>query len=144
MEPADRPSRISPIWAVDAPTRSRMAGMRGADDARAACAGIVEMICGDRYTSPQEQTVLVELYSYGSLDAQVGVLRRQWQDRSQEALAAHFDRDTSRALDALLEGWALHRGFGDFRADRRAVEQAVHRIAGLEPAQWISAHDVER
>lgn len=118
--------------------------VRGAEGTEAACAGIVEMICGDRYTSPQEQTILVELYSYGSFDAQVGAMRRQWQDRSQEALAAHFDRDTARALDALLEGWTLHRGFGDFRADRGAVERAVHRLAGQEPAQRPSGSGAGR
>lgn len=108
--------------------------LAGARSLEEACTALVELICGDDLTSPQEQRVIVELYSYASFSPEVAALRAAWIQRSQAALLPHTDSATAQALDALLEGWTLHRGFQDSQIDRSAVEQAVRRIAGLPAA----------
>jgi hypothetical protein len=49
--------------------------------------------------------------------------------RSRQALGRHFDLLTSRILDALIEGFALHRAFDPDTGDEAALE-AVQRLTG--------------
>ncbi|GAA3353593.1 hypothetical protein [Saccharopolyspora gregorii] len=46
--------------------------------------------------------------------------------RSQEALGRHFDADTARELDALIEGLTIHRALGTRSGDDRELTPRRH------------------
>ncbi len=69
-------------------------------------------------------------------------LTRAWMRRSRHLLEQHFDADTARQLDALIEGLALHRALDTAPHDRALTRRAVTRItttAAAEPAPTPAA-----
>lgn len=72
---------------------------------------VVDMICGVTHASTPEIIGLFELYSFGNHNAAVGAIRRDWLLATRESLMLHFTEPTVRALDALIEGWPMHRVF---------------------------------
>lgn len=89
---------------------------------------IVDLICGDAYFGEREFVALFEFYSYGSFNDAVRHLRGVWTKASRDTLQQHFNAPTAQALDALVEGWTLHRAFEGGQVDRRIVVSAVHAV----------------
>lgn len=94
---------------------------------------VVELICGPAYATDREMTLIFEMYAYANHNEAVSATTRAWLERSRDSLALHFTPGVSRALDALIEGWPMHRAFDDAPLDRRLVAETVHAIVGAAP-----------
>ncbi|GAB2825302.1 TetR family transcriptional regulator [Actinocorallia aurea] len=103
--------------------------LAGAGDGAAACEAVADLICGPEYASPREMTLLFEMYSFATFNDAVADLMRRWLRASRASLALHFPPAACRALDALVEGWSLHRIVEREPLDRAAVLAAVTAIA---------------
>lgn len=95
---------------------------------------VVDLICGGSYATAREVTGLLEMYAFGNHNATVDKLGRDWLGLSRATLSAHFSPTTSRALDALIEGWPMHQAWDGEPADRAVVHATVSAIVDrLEP-----------
>jgi len=96
---------------------------------------VVAVICGPEYGSDREMALLFEMYAYGNHNPAVAETARLWLLRSRESLGLHFPPRTCLALDALVEGWPMHREFEHAPLDRALVAATVRTIvAGLGEA----------
>jgi TetR/AcrR family transcriptional regulator, regulator of biofilm formation and stress response len=77
-----------------------------ADEARQA---VVDLISVDVLADPRELVLTHELYTLAARDPGYRRLTHEWMARSRHALERHFDADTARLLDALIEGLTIHR-----------------------------------
>ncbi|MBR8742294.1 TetR/AcrR family transcriptional regulator [Nocardiopsis sp. MG754419] len=115
-------------------TMSEYYGARvaAAADRDEACAAVVDLICGPEYATPRQFVLLFEMYSYANHNDEVRRAARAWMDLSRSSLSAHFSPGACRALDALVEGWSMHRHFEreEGGADRALVAATVAAIAG--------------
>ncbi|MEV7425879.1 MULTISPECIES: TetR/AcrR family transcriptional regulator [unclassified Streptomyces] len=94
---------------------------------------VVELICGPAYATTRDMTLIFEMYAYANHNEAVSVTTRTWLERSRDSLALHFTPGVSRALDALVEGWPMHRAFDEAPLDRRLVAGTVHAIVNAAP-----------
>ncbi|MFT4295485.1 MAG: TetR family transcriptional regulator [Micropruina sp.] len=104
----------------------RMAAATDAESARDAVSAIIlEDVFGD-----QRDLVLThELYTLAARDAGFRDITAGWMARSRAALERHFDPETARMLDALIEGLTIHRALDLDNRDAGEVRRAVARIA---------------
>lgn len=78
---------------------------------------------------PRRDLVLSqELYTLAARNPAYRELTRAWMHRSRRLLEQHFDADTARQLDALIEGLTLHRALDTSPHDRELTRRAVTRI----------------
>lgn len=105
--------------------RQTLAEAHTVDEAEAA---VVELICGPDYASRRDMTLIFEMYAYANHNPNVARHTRTWVERSRESLQLHFPPQTCRALDALIEGWPMHRAFERTPLDRALVATTVHAI----------------
>ncbi len=105
--------------------RQTLAEAHTPDEAEAA---VVELICGPGYASSRDMTLIFEMYAYANHNPNVARHTRTWVERSRESLQLHFPPQTCRALDALIEGWPMHRAFEHTPLDRELVATTVHAI----------------
>ncbi|MFC8730909.1 TetR/AcrR family transcriptional regulator [Luteimicrobium sp. NPDC057192] len=102
-----------------------MAAASNRDEARAAVVGLVTGDGGHR-----DLVLTHELYTLAARDPAFRDLTTAWMARSRRALERHFDPVTTRMLDALVEGLAMHRAL-DTDPDHAAdATEAVRRITG--------------
>ena len=103
----------------------RMAATADADAARqAVVAMILEDVCGD----DREFVLSHELYTLAAREPAYRSITTDWMERSRSALERHFDPETARMLDALIEGLTIHRALDSRARDPREVEIAVARV----------------
>ncbi|MEV7866388.1 TetR family transcriptional regulator [Streptomyces sp. NPDC088124] len=107
--------------------------MRAAGSAAEAEAAVVELICGPAYATERDMTLIFEMYAYANHNEAVSLTARTWLERSRDSLALYFTPGVSRALDALIEGWPMHRAFDGAPLDRRLVTETVHAIVSAAP-----------
>ncbi|MEV5433699.1 TetR family transcriptional regulator [Streptomyces sp. NPDC052701] len=69
-----------------------------------------------------------ELYTLAARHPQYRELTQAWMRRSRRLLEQHFDADTARQLDALIEGLTLHRALDGSPHGRDLTRRAVARI----------------
>lgn len=70
-----------------------------------------------------------ELYTLAARRPEYQELTQAWMRRSRHILERHFDPDTARQLDALIEGLTLHRALDNGAPHNRALtSRAVTRI----------------
>ncbi|MFD7705990.1 TetR/AcrR family transcriptional regulator [Streptomyces sp. NPDC059785] len=95
------------------------------DEARAAVVELVHVLSD----GPQRDLVLTqELYTLAARQPDYRELTHEWMRRSRVHLERHFDPDTARQLDALIEGLTLHRALAREPHDRALTVAAVTRI----------------
>ncbi|GAT82509.1 TetR family transcriptional regulator [Streptomyces sp. F-3] len=105
----------------------------GPEQAREAVTDLVHALS----EGPRRDLVLTqELYTLAARNPSYRELTRAWMHRSRRLLERHFDADTARQLDALIEGLTLHRALDTDPHDRALTRRAVLRIttAGARPA----------
>ncbi|MEV7128463.1 TetR family transcriptional regulator [Streptomyces sp. NPDC093260] len=104
---------------------ARLGAAAGPDEARAAVAGLVHALSeGD----PRDLVLTQELYTLAARRPAYRELTREWMRHSRTHLEKHFDPDTARQLDALIEGLTLHRALTGDPHDRALTLEAVTRI----------------
>ncbi len=74
-----------------------------------------------------------ELYTLAARQPGYRELTHEWMRRSRSHLERHFDPETARQLDALIEGLALHRALSRDPHDRALTREAVTRITTTSP-----------
>ncbi|MCF3961466.1 TetR/AcrR family transcriptional regulator [Streptomyces fuscigenes] len=97
-------------------------------------AAVVELICGPAYATDRDLTLVFEMYAYANHHAPVAAITGSWLARSRDSLELHFTPSVARALDALIEGWPMHRRFETAPLDRRLVAGVVHAVVEAAPA----------
>jgi TetR/AcrR family transcriptional regulator, regulator of biofilm formation and stress response len=103
----------------------RMAAASDLDAAREAVAAIIlEDVFGD----DRELVLSHELYTLAARDAAYRSITTEWMGRSRAALERHFDPETARLLDALIEGLTIHRALDSQIRDPHEVQTAIARI----------------
>ena len=109
----------------------RFAAILGAagttDEAREA---IVTIITGETLSSPRQIVLSYELYTLAAREPRLRAVTQAWMARSRAALEQHFDPETARFLDALIEGLAMHIALDPAPMDAAHVRAAVWRITG--------------
>lgn len=99
------------------------------DQAREAVADLVHILS----EGPQRDLVLTqELYTLAARRPEYRELTHEWMRRSRIHLEQHFDPDTARQLDALIEGLTLHRALAREPHDRALTLEAITRITATE------------
>ncbi|WP_037571433.1 TetR/AcrR family transcriptional regulator [Phaeacidiphilus oryzae] len=107
--------------------------LREAGSAAEAEAAVVELICGPTYATDRELTLIFEMYAYANHHPAVAATTRAWLTRSRESLTLHFPPGVARALDALIEGWPMHRAFEAAPLDPALVAGVVHAVVAAGP-----------
>ncbi|MCT2591521.1 TetR family transcriptional regulator [Streptomyces sp. N2-109] len=95
------------------------------DQARAAVADLIHTLSGG---SRRDLVLTQELYTLAARQPSYRELTHEWMARSRTHLEKHFDPDTARQLDALIEGLTLHRAVAQEPHDRALTLEAVTRI----------------
>lgn len=85
---------------------------------------ILEDVFGDR----RDLVLTHELYTLASREAAFRDITTGWMSRSRAALEQHFDPETARLLDALIEGLTIHRALDIESRDPDEVLRAVDRL----------------
>lgn len=107
----------------------RMITASGPESAREA---VVALVLGDVFGDARELVLSQEIYTLAARDPAYRAITTAWMKRSRDALGRHFDPDTARILDALIEGLSLHRALDDQPRDRDEVALAVARITATD------------
>ncbi|MBV1939459.1 TetR family transcriptional regulator [Streptomyces sp. BV286] len=95
------------------------------DQAREAVADLVHVLSEG---SQRDLVLTQELYILAARQPAYRELTHAWMGRSRTHLEKHFDPDTARQLDALIEGLTLHRALESEPHDRALTLEAVTRI----------------
>ncbi|MER5184038.1 TetR family transcriptional regulator [Streptomyces sp. NPDC002896] len=78
---------------------------------------------------PRRNLILTqELYTLSARRPEYQELAQAWMRRSRQLLERHFDPDTARQLDALIEGLTLHRALDGAPHSHELTSEAVKRI----------------
>ncbi|MEV7692212.1 TetR family transcriptional regulator [Microbacterium sp. NPDC089189] len=104
------------------------ARMRAAPDREAARESVVAIILEDVFGDTRELVLSHELYTLAAREPSYRAITAAWMRRSRDALELHFDPETARLLDALIEGLSIHRALDDQARDPAEVALAVARI----------------
>lgn len=95
------------------------------DEARQAVTDLVHTLSEG---SRRDLVLTQELYTLAARQPPYRELTHEWMRRSRVHLEKHFDPDTARQLDALIEGLTLHRALSRAPHDRALTREAVARI----------------
>lgn len=102
--------------------------MARATDRDAARRAVVAIVLEDVFGDDRELVLSHELYTLAAREPGYRSITAAWMERSRAALERHFDPQTARMLDALIEGLTIHRALDSQARDRGEVETAVARI----------------
>jgi DNA-binding transcriptional regulator YbjK len=102
-----------------------LAGPADSDQARHAVTDLVHALSEG---SSRDLVLTQELYTLAARRPAYRELTHAWMSRSRVHLEKHFDADTARQLDALIEGLTLHRALAQEPHDRALTLEAVTRI----------------
>ena len=91
---------------------------------------LVEHICGDSWANERNLLIGYEMYAYTSRAPQSRAVMQNWIDRVRRQFERFFDRSTADALDALVEGYTMHRSVDREPPQREDIERIIKRVAG--------------
>lgn len=90
---------------------------------------VVDIVCGEAWSSERDLLLTYELYAFAARDPRLRAVMSNWLQATRDALARHFDPLTARALDALVEGFALHNHFAPAPTSRADIAAIVRTVA---------------
>ncbi|MEV0979398.1 MULTISPECIES: TetR family transcriptional regulator [unclassified Streptomyces] len=108
----------------------RLGAAADRDQAREAVADLVHALSEG---SRRDLVLAQELYTLAARDPAYRSLTQAWMRRSRDHLEKHFDPDTARQLDALIEGLTLHRALAVEPHGRALTAEAISRITAPAP-----------
>jgi DNA-binding transcriptional regulator YbjK len=104
---------------------SRLAAAANADEARKAVADLVHVdVLGDA----RDLVLTLELYTLAARQPAFRQINQDWMAASRRALELHFDPNTARQLDALIEGLSIHRALAPQPHGRELTLEAINRL----------------
>ncbi|WP_214109106.1 TetR/AcrR family transcriptional regulator [Acrocarpospora catenulata] len=105
----------------------RLSAATTIDEAKEAIVGLIHQ----DLTGPQtarDGVLAFELYTLAAREPRFRAITREWMRRSRVELERHFDPDTARQVDALIEGLWIHRSLDPEPLDRGITKDAITRI----------------
>ncbi|WP_062290953.1 TetR/AcrR family transcriptional regulator [Demequina phytophila] len=117
--------------------------MATATDLASARAAVVAIVIEDVFGSARDLVLTHELYTLAARRPEYRTITSAWMARSRAALERHFDPETARQLDALIEGLTIHRALDAEPRDPAEVVRAVERIAVSAPSRAHSVRGAE-
>lgn len=102
--------------------------LSAAEDITQARCAVVDFITNDVFDTQADLVLTHELYTLAARQPAFRELTRTWMGRSRAALERHFDPDTARLLDALIEGMTIHRALDTEPHQASLAVDAVNRI----------------
>ncbi|MET9730359.1 TetR family transcriptional regulator [Streptomyces sp. NPDC006458] len=97
-------------------------------DATAARLAVADLVHALSDGSRRDLVLTQELYTLAARQPAYRDLTHEWMRRSRVHLERHFDPDTARQLDALIEGLTLHRALSREPHGRALTLEAIARI----------------
>jgi DNA-binding transcriptional regulator YbjK len=104
---------------------ARMAAIEPGGDARAE---IVDALIDDLAGNARSAVLTYELYALAARDPEFRVETQAWMNRTRASLQRHFDPDTARVLDALIEGLVIHATLSTEPTPPAAIRAALARV----------------
>lgn len=101
--------------------------MAAARDRDAAVEAVITLVSDDLLGSQRDLVLTVELYVAAARNPILRAVTQEWMARSRRALERHFDADTARGLDALIEGLTLHNALSTEPMTPAQIRDAIHR-----------------
>lgn len=83
--------------------------MKAAANTEQALQLVVQMINSQVLTDPDELVLTHELYALAARDERYRTITHSWMAASRTAFESHFTPKAARMLDAIVEGWSIHR-----------------------------------
>jgi len=102
-----------------------------AGDRDAARIAVGAMIVEDVFGDDSELVLSHELYTLAARDPSFRSITAAWMARSRAALERHFDADTARLIDAMIEGLTIHRALDAEPRGAAEVTLGIERITAL-------------
>jgi len=102
--------------------------MTAAPDTEAARDALVAIIREDVFGDQRDLVLTHELYTLSARDPSFRAITTSWMARSRAALERHFDPETARTLDALIEGLTIHRALDSERRDPDEIDRVIDRV----------------
>lgn len=102
--------------------------MEAAIDFSSAKAAVVEIITSDVFDTSRHLVLTQELYTLAAREPSYRELTAAWMKRSRSALELWFTPETSRQLDAMIEGLTIHRALDSEPYETSEVARAIDRI----------------
>ncbi|MFD2351364.1 TetR/AcrR family transcriptional regulator [Nonomuraea ferruginea] len=101
--------------------------MAAARDRDAAVEAVITLVSDDLLGSQRDLVLTVELYVAAARNPVLRAVTQEWMARSRQALERHFDADTARGLDALIEGLTLHNALSTEPMTPAQIRDAIQR-----------------
>ncbi len=101
--------------------------MAAARDRDAAVEAVITLVSDDLLGSQRDLVLTVELYVAAARNPVLRAVTQEWMARSRQALERHFDADTARGLDALIEGLTLHNALSTEPMTPAQIRDAIRR-----------------
>lgn len=97
---------------------------------------LASFICDGIFASDRDLTLTLELYTLAARNPLFREITEAWMRRSRTTLERFYDPQTSRLVDALIEGLTIHRAL-----DRQGQDPALARdgVERLTQSNWTSA-----
>ncbi|MET0989981.1 MAG: TetR family transcriptional regulator, partial [Glaciihabitans sp.] len=95
---------------------------------------VVRLIYHGVLSESRELVLTLELYTLAARQPVYRQINRDWMSASRRALERHFDPDTARQLDALIEGLSIHLALAPEPHDRALTADAVARVCSHDVA----------
>ena len=95
------------------------------DEARQA---VVAIITDASWTNTRHLLLSYELYAFAARNPALQAVMRDWMEASRLALERHFDHDTARTLDALIEGLTIHRSVDPEPVDATRIRAIIDKL----------------
>ncbi len=111
--------------------------MAAATDAKSARDAVVAIIVDDVFGNARDLVITHELYTLAARQPSYRTLTAAWMARSRAALERWFDPETTRLLDALVEGLTIHRSLDAEPHDPSEIVRAVARVTQPGPARTL-------
>ncbi|AUS77736.1 TetR family transcriptional regulator [Actinoalloteichus sp. AHMU CJ021] len=113
--------------AVSARMDHRLGRARDREEAKAAIADIIHHHIFD---TARNLVLTHELYTLAARKPAFRSITHDWMRRTRHALERHFDPDTARQLDSLIEGLTIQHALGTEPLERAFTVDAIERISG--------------
>ena len=102
--------------------------MQSSTDTQAAIDAVVDLIHDDLQRSNHEHVITYELYTLAARRPEFRTITEGWMQASRRALERHFTPDIARALDAYIEGAALHIALDNTPPGPDQTRSAIRRL----------------
>jgi len=106
--------------------------LQQAENRQQAQEAVADIICGACIATPYQMQVMHQLYASAHCYPELKTIMQAWMKRSQQSLERFFDPFTARALDAFIEGMALHYMTDSHPPSRQQILEMIGRITTVE------------